>query len=193
MKNFKGKQPELISEKTLDPTKTKKQYKTLSDKLKAIGKEMDPPEQQSARKANRTKSKLYKYSGSLDDSLNSLYKNTASRTMFLNKSLDENHKQKMKYINEINAAIKIQSYFRMYLQRKLFLKIINRKVLKYITRRIDNVEYVISAILNSDNDIIIEATPLAAGIPVPTGYFINKSQHKEFGIENLNYISNLLA
>ena len=193
MKSFKGKQTDAILEKTLDPSTTKKQCKVLSDKLRVIAKEINQPEQQLPRKTNRTKSKLYKYTGSLDESLNSLYKKTSSRTMFLNKSLDENHKQKMKYINEINAAIRIQSYFRMYMQRKLFLKIINRKVLKYITRRIDNVEYMISAILNSDNDIIIEATPLAAGIPVPTGYFINKSQHKEFGIENLNYISNLLA
>ena len=81
----------------------------------------------------------------------------------------------------------------MFIQRKKFLKMINRKVLKLVKRKIDNVDYLVCAILNFENDMIIEAMPLDPNGLVPKVYHIPRIIFKEYGIEDLNYVSNLLG
>ena len=70
---------------------------------------------------------------------------------------------------------------------------INRKVLKLVKRKIDNVDYLVCAILNFENDMIIEAMPLDPNGLVPKVYHIPRIKFKEYGIEDLNYVSNLLG
>ena len=94
---------------------------------------------------------------------------------------------------DCSKVIKIQSFVRMFIQRKKFLKMINRKVLKLVKRKIDNVDYLVCAILNFENDMIIEAMPLDPNGLVPKVYHIPRIKFKEYGIEDLNYVSNLLG
>lgn len=167
----------------------KKLCKHLNDKFQRLEKDVNSL--MTFKNNDKKRSKAYKTSESLEFDIENHVSRHKSKMVFLNKSMDAqvNHN----FLNEFYAAIRIQTYFRMWVQRRKFLMIINRSVLKHIKRKINNIDYIITAVLNKNKDIIIEASPLISGIQIPKSYIIEKNKHKEFGIENFNFISSLLG
>ncbi|OMJ71457.1 hypothetical protein SteCoe_30322 [Stentor coeruleus] len=189
IKTMDFSQANLMIDKAKEVTGKKKLCKHLTEKIKRLDREINAF---SLLKSNiNNRARLYKTSGSLEFIVEERVSRHKYRRVFFNKSMDV--KLNSNYLNEYHAAIKIQSYYRMWIQRKKYLLIIERSVLKHITRKINNINYMITAASNKKQDVIIEASPLISGVEVPKSYLIEKNRLKEFGIENFGFISNLLG
>lgn len=182
-------QASMMIEKAKEFVGKKKLCKHLTESIQRLHREINAF---SLLKSNiNNRARLYKTSGSLEFVVEERLSKHKYHRVFFNKSMDV--KLNCNYLNEYYAAIKIQSYFRMWIQRRKYLLVIERSVLKHITRKINNVNYMITAASNKFHDVIIEASPLISGVEVPKSYVIEKSQLKEYGIENFGFISSLLG
>jgi tetratricopeptide (TPR) repeat protein len=184
------KQAEKMLEKAKEIASDKTICRHLSEALKKLAREVNsvPTRRVSFDKKN---SKSLFYSESLEISPERFRSNRTSFTVIPSRSLAERERNRLE--NEKSAAVKIQSWVKMFMQRKRFLNQQERKILSSVRRKIENVDFIISACVNKDCDVIIQATPLQSQVTCPKSYFISKSQRETFGIEDSQYISNLLS
>ena len=183
------RQAESILLRANEMTYDKKLCKHLTEKLKRLTREIHSLGVN--RSFDKKSSVGMKHSGSLEMRETNYLPERVSNTVFVTKTSDQ--KPYFKLINELNAIVKIQSFYKMRLTRRIYLQRITRKILKSVSKIIDGVKYIFSALLDEEGNVIIEAYPLESKIIGPKTCVITKNSRKNYGIENLHFISNLLT
>lgn len=183
------KQAESILQRVNEMTCSRRLCKHLTEKLKRLTREIHSLG--ANRSSDRKNSRGVKRSGSVEIRETSVIPERGSNTVFLTKTAHQLPYYKM--INDWGAAVTIQSYYRMRLTRRKYLQRINRKLLKSTRKVIDGINFIFSALLDDEGNVIIEAYPLVSKIIAPKSCKITKDSRKSYGIENLHFISNLLS
>lgn len=184
------KQAEKMLEKAKEISADKNICNHLSEALKKLNREISTFGTR-RKSVERSKTKNFFYSGSLEIATSRPQRERISYTVIPSRSLVERERNRLQ--NENSAAIKIQTWVKMFVQRKRFLNQQERKVYSSIRRKIDNVDYIISACVNKESDLIIQATPLQSRVQCPKSYFIPKCQRTTFGVEDTQSINTLLS
>lgn len=182
------KQAETILDKIKEISSEKTLCKHLNASIQSLGREITSF--LSRRSTERSKTRMLKHSGTFELSPSRNNQGRPSFTIMPMKSIQERERNRLKH--ESNAALKIQSFFRMINQKKKYIARQCPKVLCTKKTNIYSVEYIISASINYDNDIIIQAIPIYSGVNQPKNFCILYNKRKEYGVEETDQVNNLL-
>ena len=188
VKILEFQQAERILEKIKEISNEKSLCKHLNANIHSLNREINLF--LSRRSTEKPKSRTIKHSSTFDLSPCRYIKSKSSFTVLPSKSLQDCERNKI--YNESLASIKIQTFYRMFTQRKKYLAKRSTKVLASKKKSVNGAEYVFSGCINTDNDVIISAIPLMSGINQPKSKHIFNIKRKDYGLEDPDQVSNLL-
>lgn len=181
-------QAERILDKIKEISNEKSLCKHLNASIQTLNREINSF--WSRRSTERAKSRIIKHSNTIEIFPSRCDRSKTSFTILPSKSLQDRERNKL--YNESLAILKIQTYYKMYMQRKSYLAKKSTKVLGTKKKSVNGAEYVFSACINLDNDVIISAIPLKSMINQPKSQHIFCLKRKDYGIEDPDQVSNLL-
>lgn len=182
------KQAETILEKIKEISSDKSLCKHLNANIQSLSREINSF--LSKRSTERSKSRVLRHSGTIELSPSRNIQSKPSFTIMPTRSIQERERNRIKH--ESNAALKIQSFFRMISQKKKYLAKQCPKVLCTKKTVVYGVEYIISASINYDNDIIIQAIPIYSGVNQPKNFCIYYNKRRDYGVEETDKVNTLI-